>query len=129
VYCVNLLGQTVDERAEQHALLFERSFSLSALTPLARLGQRAIDHCRQSLQAIFEHVVGRAALQRLDRALFAERARDEQERRVGTALERDPERLQPVESGERIVSENQMRLARERASEIALRHGEPPLDG
>ena len=126
---VDDLRQAVDQRAEQHALFFERRLGLAPLAPLARFRQRAHHDGRQALQPVLQHVVGRAALQRFDRAFLAERAGDEDEGNVGRVLQQDLQRRETVEAGQRVVGEHQVRRrAGQRLAEIALRDDVPPVD-
>jgi hypothetical protein len=61
-------------------------------------------------QAVLQHVVAGAALERFDRPLLAERAGDEDERRVRRPLAREVERLEAVEARQVVVRENEVRL-------------------
>src|SRR5690606_15258107 len=94
---VDDLRQRVHDGADEQALRFELELGLAAFAALACFEQRTIYDGRQALQPIFQDVIGRAALERFDRAFFAERARYEDERHARARLLRNLERGEPVE--------------------------------
>ena len=82
----------------------------------------------QAGQPLLEHVVGRSGPETFDRGLFPDRARNQDEGRVGRHLERDPQRGQTGEARQREVGENDVELVRlERRHERGPRgHGLDP---
>jgi hypothetical protein len=80
-------------------------------------------HGRHELrQARLQHIVARATLERLDRALLAERAGDKDERDVREKLLRKLERREAVEGRQVVVGQDEVRhSAREDAEEILAR--------
>lgn len=62
-------------------------------------------------EILLEHIVGRAGAQALDRALFAERAGDENERHRRIARAHDRERVGTRERGQVVVGEHQVPIA------------------
>src|SRR5437763_11082498 len=72
------------------AFTFEQTLAIAlrffARPALAYFLQRAFDSRHEAIEALLENVVGRAALECVDRALLAEEAGDDDERRVGGAL-------------------------------------------
>ena len=63
---------------------------------------------RQPLELVLEHVIGRAALERLDGDLLAERPGDEDEGCRGSEFARDVEGVQAVEGRQEIIGQDQI---------------------
>src|SRR3954447_5834977 len=92
------------------ALPFEQTLAIAlrffARPALAYFLQRALDSRYETIEPLFENVVGRTALERIDRALLAEEAGDDDERRVGSALAGQLQRGKAVEGRQKIVRED-----------------------
>src|SRR5690606_11091077 len=73
------------------------------------LAQRRPDGRDEPVQVVLQYVAGCPALQRLDRALLADRAGDEDERRRRRLLYGDAQRGQAVEAWQREVREDDLR--------------------
>src|SRR5690606_12579821 len=83
----------------------------------------------QPLQPVFEDVVGRAALERFDGALLAERARHEDERYAWAQLLCDSQCCQTVESREGVVGEHEVDVSvGERVTISPFSADVPPVD-
>ena len=89
-------------------LLFERDAAGGGL----RLAQCTAYRGRQSLEVGLEHVVDGAALQGIDGALLADRAREEDERNVRRELLRHFEGREAVETGQGEIGQDDVRADR-----------------
>ena len=96
-------------------------FQAHARAADGRFVQRPAHRRRQSRHVGLEHVVVGAALQRIDGALFADGAGEEDERGVGRELARDLERGEAVEPGQGEIGKDEVGAAfRERAPKHGL---------
>ncbi len=92
-------GGAVGIRDVAHHLVLEieQLFAAFALDAGGRLRDRPLDGGRQAHQVVLQDVIGRAALQRANRVVLAQRAGNENERNVGDGLARDRESAHAVE--------------------------------
>ena len=86
--------------------------------PIRHLLEGALDHGNQAGQTVFEYVVDGTLAQRLDGALFAYGAGNEDERCVGTSLPRDVQRQRTIEFRQRVVGQNE--VGRERVERLQI---------
>jgi hypothetical protein len=97
------------------------------LHPLPRLGQRPQDRGGQALEALLQHVIRRAPLQRLDRDLLAEGAGNEDEGRRWAEPPGHGERAQAIEGGQHVIGQNEIEPAfRDRTLKLVGR--DDPVD-
>jgi hypothetical protein len=100
----------------------QRGLDALPLVALAGLAQSALHRRQQPLQAPLEHVVGRAALEGLDRQLFPQVARDEDKGQLRAQLARQVQSRHAVEAGQRIVGQDQVEAAlTQRGDEVVAR--------
>src|SRR5882762_6008991 len=76
---------------------------------LFRIAQRALDRRHEPRPAFLEHIIDGALLQRLDGALLADRAGDEDEGRVGTLRSGDLQRVRAVETRQSVIGQDEVR--------------------
>ena len=98
--------QRVDEQPKVRLRFAQHTLDRDALLTLRAFAQSTPHDGRQPLQALLQHVIGRAALEHLDRVLFAEQPRHEDERRIGRALDRDRQRFDAGEGRHDEVGED-----------------------
>jgi hypothetical protein len=124
---VDLVHDARGERADRREPLLrldqrlggaQRGLAGAPTTSLVRLAQLPLDRGRQAPQVRLHHVVVRAGLHRLHRGLFADLARDDEERDVDAGLLHDAQRRRRVEGGHRPVAHDRVpRLRAERRAE------------
>jgi hypothetical protein len=76
---------------------------------VGRLVERAHHGARQAAEAVLQHVIGGAPLQRIDGAVLAERAGDEDERQLCVVLADDFQRLESAETRQREIRQHDVR--------------------
>jgi hypothetical protein len=76
--------------------------------PIRHFSQGPLDGRNQSGPAVLQDVIHRALTQGLDGPLLAYGSRDEDERRVGPALQRDLQCQRPIEAGQGVVGQDQV---------------------
>src|SRR6266446_7527502 len=93
------------------ALFALLEFALRPAPGIAVIGfaQRALDRRHQPRSAFLENIIDGALLQRLDGALLADRAGDEDEGRVGTARFGDLQRVGAVETRQSVIGQDEIR--------------------
>src|SRR3954447_140566 len=115
-------------------LTFEQTLAIPlrffARPALAYFLQRALDSRYETIEPLFENVVGRPALERIDRGPLAEEAGDDDERRIGSALAGQLQRGKAVEGRQKIVREDDVeRTLIERGGERLSRFDGDDVDG
>jgi len=108
------------EEKERQVPLFDAPVE-GSLPPLALLGcfaQRSRHRRHEPLETALQHVIGRARFHAFDRFVLAQRAGDDDDRRIRLGFARERERLQSVVGGEVVVAEHEIEgIARDRRFE------------
>src|SRR5438105_14783409 len=79
----------VEENSEPRLSLGTQSFCLLSRSALFSFRNRPADGGSQPGQPVFENIIGRSALEKLNRQIFTHRAGNENERHVGRLLQGD----------------------------------------
>ena len=87
---------------------FQAGLRLLAVAAFRGVMQSAAHRRDQALQAVFEHIIGGARPQTLDRALLADGAGDKDERGIRLQLPGRRQRFGAVVGGQRVIAENQI---------------------
>jgi hypothetical protein len=102
----------VHGKAKAFFALFEFALRPAPGVAIVGFAQRALDRRYQPRPAVLEHVIDGALLQRLDGALLADGAGDEDERCFGTAQSGDLQSVDTVEARQRVVGQDHVRRER-----------------
>ena len=103
-----------DHRRACRDQIFQEEFCLlraGVFAPHLCFAEGAIDGGSKSRKPLFDHVISGTGLQPLDGDLFAQRARDEDERDVRRSLDSQRERGLTIEGGKTIVRQNHIEPA------------------
>jgi len=121
----NPIARTIDDRLQPRLAAPQHVFGKILRAHGLGLAERAPNRGHEAAQIVLENVVDGAALQCLDRALFADRAGHENERRRGSDLLGDPQRRETIEAGQREIAENDVRRElRDAPAKAALVRGD-----
>jgi hypothetical protein len=84
--------------------------STTSRRSLVGFDQSSRNSRRESVQAVFQNIVGSAASQELDRPLFAHRPRDQDERSLGVLPLKDRKCTAAIEPRKRVVRQDELGL-------------------
>ena len=116
-----VVAQRVHHAGVERIGIAQLRFHRFARLAQAHFFECAVDRHRQARQAVLDHVVGRTALQHVDRVVFADDARDEDEREVRVLPAHQVERLAARIARQLVVGEDHVvAVAVKRGHEVRL---------